>query len=56
MEPRIINTIRVVRNNITISDDPSEHELDAIETDYTFENNGSLEDLKIQLNSLPLFE
>lgn len=55
-EPRIINTIRVVRDNITISDDPSEHELDSVKTDYTFQNNGSLEELKLQLNRLFLFE
>jgi len=48
-----ITTVRISRTCITPSNDPSEHEIDAIPTDYTVKNDTSPEDLAAALLQIP---
>jgi len=45
-------TLRVIRPNQPILDEPSEHELDDFTTEYTILNNSTIEHLKNQLNHI----
>jgi hypothetical protein len=49
-----ITKLRIQRNSVKPLEDPSEHNIDHIACDYTIENNGTLEELKNQMEKLPL--
>jgi hypothetical protein len=48
------HTIRVVRDSVTPSTDPSEHNIDHIVCDYTIFNNQTTIDLKHKVTQLPI--
>jgi hypothetical protein len=48
-----ITTVRISRSCITPSNDPSEHEIDAIPTDYTVKNDTTPEDLAHAFLQIP---
>jgi hypothetical protein len=47
-----IKTVRVLRSNVKPIDDPSEHQLDGLLTDFVLVNDGTLKDLKKQVKKM----
>jgi dephospho-CoA kinase len=45
-------TVRVVKSSVKVLDTPSEHELDNTVTDYIIHNNGSFQDLDLQVETI----